>query len=110
MKIAKKSKKLSIPFCQTIKVVISPKGENAPPALAATTILTHPIEINLLLSFPTAKRTAHKTNAVVRLSAMGDKKKAITPVITNNCLYVKPLLVSQDLNALKTSLLSNELI
>ena len=26
------------PFCQTIRVVISPNGENAPPALAATTI------------------------------------------------------------------------
>ena len=27
------------PFCQTIKVVMSPKGEKAPPAFAATTML-----------------------------------------------------------------------
>ena len=75
-----------MPFCHTIRVVISPNGENAPPALAATTMLIQPIDINLLLSLPTARRTAHKTNAVVRLSAIGDKKNAITPVMTKSCL------------------------
>ena len=35
----KKPKKPTLPDCQTISVVMSPNGLNAPPALAATTIL-----------------------------------------------------------------------
>ena len=65
-------------------MVISPKGLNAPPALAATTIFIHAIEINFGLEAPTAITTAHRTSAVVRLSAKGDMKNAMTPVIQNN--------------------------
>ena len=69
-------------FCQTINVVISPKGEKAPPALAATTILMQAIHIKLLFPFATAITTAHINNAVVKLSAIGDIKKESIPVIT----------------------------
>jgi hypothetical protein len=68
---------------------MSPNGLNAPPALAATTIFTQLILVKFLLPFPTAKTTAHIVRAVVRLSAMGDKKKDIKPVIQNNFLYEK---------------------
>ena len=79
-------KNSTYPACQTIKVVISPKGLNAPPAFAATTILTQLILVKFLLPFPTAKTTEHIVRAVVKLSAMGDKKNAIKPVIQNNFL------------------------
>lgn len=36
MNSVKNSRKETMPFCQTITVVISPNGLNAPPALAAT--------------------------------------------------------------------------
>ena len=81
---AKNVKNSTLPACQTIKVVISPKGLNAPPAFAATTILIQAIEINFGLEMPTAITTAQRTKAVVRLSASGDIKNAITPVIQNN--------------------------
>ena len=71
------------PFCQTISVVMSPKGLKAPPALAATTILIAPKLINWGLSLPTARSTAHNTNAVVKLSKTGDKKNAQNPVSQN---------------------------
>jgi hypothetical protein len=76
----KKSLKATNPFCHTISVVMSPKGENAPPALAATTILMHPVPMNFLFSLPTASSTAHRTSAVVRLSRTGDNTKASPPV------------------------------
>ena len=38
-KRTKNSKNESLPLCHTIRVVMSPKGEKAPPALAATTML-----------------------------------------------------------------------
>ena len=87
----KKVKKSTIPACQTIKVVMSPNGLKAPPALAATTILIHPIAKNLLFPFPQASKTEHITSAVVKLSAIGDKKNVITPVSKNNCLKLNPL-------------------
>ena len=80
----KKTLNSIIPFCQTIKVVISPKGLNAPPALAATTILMQEREMKRGLSEPTAITTAHIIKAVVRLSAIGEIKKANIPVIQNN--------------------------
>ena len=60
---------------------MSPNGEKAPPALAATTILIHAKQINFLLPLATAITTAHISNAVVKLSAIGDIKKESTPVI-----------------------------
>ena len=79
-------KNSTYPACQTIKVVISPKGLNAPPAFAATTIFTQLILVKFLLPLPTAKTTAHIVKAVVKLSAIGDKKNDIKPVIQNNFL------------------------
>ena len=82
----KKVAKSTMPFCHTISVVISPKGLNAPPALAATTILIQAIPIKAGLSAPTAITTAHMINAVVRLSATGEIKKARIPVSQNSAL------------------------
>jgi len=48
----KKSKKLTLPDCQTINVVMSPNGLNAPPALEAITILMKAKVTNLGLSEP----------------------------------------------------------
>ena len=79
-------KNSTYPACQTIKVVISPKGLKAPPAFAATTIFTQLILVKFLLPLPTAKTTAHIVKAVVKLSAIGDKKNDIKPVIQNNFL------------------------
>ena len=79
----KKSKKETKPLCQTIKVVISPKGENAPPALAATTIFIRPGTIKALLPLPATITTVPRISAVVKLSAIGERKKAIIPEITN---------------------------
>ena len=80
-KILKKSKNDTKPLCQIISVVISPNGENAPPALAETTILIIPIVMKFLLPLPTTSTTVPRIKAVVRLSAIGERKKAITPVI-----------------------------
>lgn len=78
--IAKNSVNLITPVCQTISVVISPNGEKAPPAFAATTILTQAIVINFLLSLPIDITTVLITRAVVKLSATADRKNAIIPV------------------------------
>ena len=40
-----------MPACQTINVVMSPKGLKAPPAFAAITMFIHPIEINFVFEF-----------------------------------------------------------
>ena len=80
-KILKKSKNETNPRCHTIKVVISPKGENAPPAFAATTMFISPGTIKALLPLPATITTVPRISAVVKLSAIGDRKKAITPEI-----------------------------
>ena len=49
---------------------------------------------NLVLPFPQANKTEHITKAVVKLSAIGDKKKVIIPVKIKSCLKLKPLEVS----------------
>ena len=89
--ILKKVKNSTIPACQTINVVMSPNGLKAPPALAATTIFIQPIEINLEFPFPQAITTEHITRAVVKLSAIGERKKVIIPVKMKSCLKLKPL-------------------
>ena len=81
---AKNSKNVAWPLCQTIRVVMSPNGLKAPPALAATTILMQPRATNFGLSEPTANTTAPINSAVVKLSAIGERKKANTPVIQNS--------------------------
>ena len=70
---------------------MSPNGLKAPQALAATTIFIHPIDKNLLFPFPHAIKTEHITSAVVKLSAIGDKKNVIIAVSKNNCLKLNPL-------------------
>ena len=62
--------------------MISPNGENAPPAFADTTIFINPGTMNALLPRPATVTTVPKISAVVKLSAIGDKKNAITPVMT----------------------------
>ena len=47
----RKSTKVPLPADQAISVVISPNGDHAPPAFAATTILTAAGTRNALLSF-----------------------------------------------------------
>ena len=61
-----------VPFCHTIKVVMSPNGLNAPPAFAATTMLMQESATKRGASRPSAIATAHMTSAVVRLSATGE--------------------------------------
>ena len=102
IKMAKNSKKLTLPFCQTIKVVMSPKGENAPPALAATTIFMQATTMNVLLLPPTAMATAPISRAVVRLSATGEITKDSRPVNQKTVRSVNPLLTIHDRNALNT--------
>ena len=99
---AKKVQKSTTPFCQTIRVVISPKGENAPPALAATTMLIQARVTKRLLSPPTDSTTAHMSSAVVRLSSTAERKNATTPVIQNSCRKDKPRLTSSARRASNT--------
>src|SRR4051794_31093109 len=75
----KKCPKWTNPFCQIIRVVISPNGEKTPPALAATTMLTHAPAVDFLSCPRAAMATAPMTSAVVRLSAMGDRTKDNAP-------------------------------
>ena len=60
---AKKVQKSTMPFCQTISVVISPKGENAPRAFAPTTMSMQVSVTKWLLEPPTASATAHMSSA-----------------------------------------------
>src|SRR5699024_7191062 len=80
----KNSKNSTLPACQTIKVVMSPKGLKAPPALAATTILIQLMVIKRPCPSATFITTAHINSAVVKLSATGEIKNDKTPVIQNN--------------------------
>ena len=89
----------TLPFCQTIRVVISPKGEKAPPALAATTTLIQATMTNLRLLPPTAMTTAPMSSAVVRLSAKGEIKNESAPVTQKTVRRVNPRLTSQERKA-----------
>ena len=80
---AKNSKNVTLSFCQTIRVVMSPKGENAPPAFAATTMLMKAMAMNFGDSLPIARTTAPMTKAVVKLSRMPERKNANVPVSQN---------------------------
>jgi len=82
-KSAKNSRNVTLSFCQTIRVVMSPKGENAPPAFAATTMLMKPMATNFGESLPIARTTAPITRDVVRLSSTPERKNARVPVIQN---------------------------
>ncbi len=92
---AKNSANCTCPFCQTISVVMSPNGLKAPPALAATTILIQARAMKRWSLPPTDITTVDINNAVARLSATGDIKKAIPPVIQNICRRENPWLTSQ---------------
>src|SRR5215467_10393640 len=75
MNSAKKSANSTMPYCQTIRVVMSPKGLNAPPALAAITTLIQAAAMNRPLPVPIAMTTAPITSAVVKLSDRGDEER-----------------------------------
>ena len=81
---AKNAANGTLPACQTISVVMSPNGLNAPPAFAATTMLMQARATNFGSSRPTASTTAHITSAVVRLSISGDRQNASAPVVQNS--------------------------
>ena len=98
----KNFQKPTMPRCHTISVVMSPKGLNAPPALAATTMLMQPSEMKRALPAPTASNTAHSTSAVVRLSRNGDSTNASPPVIQNSERYPRLRRSSQQRSAAKT--------
>ena len=89
----------TLPFCHTINVVMSPKGENAPPALAATTILMQASATNLRFEAAMAMTTAPMRRAVVRLSAIGERKKASSPVLQKIPRREKPFETSQARSA-----------
>ena len=97
-KILKNDVNKSILFCHIIRVVISPKGLNAPPALAATTVLIQHIFINLL-SLLKDVITEHIIKAVVKLSAIGDKKNDNIPVNQYIFLYDSFFLIIIDFNS-----------
>ena len=69
---------------------MSPKGLNAPPALAATTTLMQAALMNRPLPAPMAITTAPITSAVVRLSATGEMKNASMPVSQNTARKDRP--------------------
>ena len=81
----------TFPAVQTISVVISPKGLQAPPALAATTILTKAGTMNFLLPSLTANATVDMSRALVKLSASGDSKNVKIPVAQKSDLNPIPL-------------------
>ena len=110
MKMAKNSIKSTFPFCQTIRVVMSPKGEKAPPALAATTMLMQARTTKRRFPAPTAMTTAPISRAVVRLSATGEMKKASRPVSQKMVRRENPRETSQPRRALKTLRSSRELM
>ena len=64
---------------------MSPNGQKAPPALAATTVLTQAMPTKRGSSLPTAITTAHMSMAVVMLFDTEEMKKARTPVTQNSC-------------------------
>jgi len=70
----------TFPAVQTIRVVMSPKGLQAPPALAATTMLVKERTMNRELPPLTARATVDISRALVRLSASGERKKVIIPM------------------------------
>ena len=90
------------PFCHTMSVVMSPNGLKAPPALAATTMLIQAAAMKRLCPGPAAMATAPMTSAVVRLSAMGERKKAKRPVHQKMARRENPAAQSQARSASKT--------
>ncbi len=98
----KKLVKGTTPRCQTMSVVMSPKGLNAPPALAATTTLMQATTTNFGRSRPTASDTAPMMRAVVRLSASGEMTNARAPVIQKIVRRLKPRPASCARSAAKT--------
>ena len=93
----------TLPEVQTIRVVISPKGLQAPPALAATTILIKAGIINLEFPLLTAKATVDIKRALVKLSASGERKNVIVPVAQKSGRKPRPFLKSQERKERKTS-------
>jgi len=98
-----KLKKVHFHDVQAISVVISPNGDQAQPALAATTIFIATGTKNFLF-LERAIATVDNINAVVRLSAIGDKKKAINQITQKSFLYEYHLLTNFFLKTSNTHL------
>ena len=109
-KRAKNPEKGMSPFCHTISVVMSPKGENAPPALAATTMLISDTSTKRGLPTPTLSTTVPISSAVVRLSAIGEMQNANAPVIQNRLRKLKPRDTNHPRSASNTPRSSIELM
>jgi hypothetical protein len=99
------TKSINVAFqaVHAIRVVISQNGDQAHPALAATTILIADGTKNFG-SLHNEIITVDKIKAVVRLSAIGDRKKAINQIIQNNFLNEYHLLINFFFKTLKTPL------
>jgi len=74
IKREKKSVNGTTPFCQTNKVVMSPKGLNEPPAFEATTTLMQDKVTKRGQSLPIARITEPMSKAVVRLLQPAEMK------------------------------------
>jgi hydroxymethylpyrimidine pyrophosphatase-like HAD family hydrolase len=82
---SKNSQKLAFQDVQAIRVVISQNGLQAHHEFAQTTI-TIAIGTSIFWSFDILRATVDKINAVVKLSAIGDIKKAKNQSIQKSCL------------------------
>ena len=71
---------VTLPFTQSIVVVTSPIGDQAPPALAAIT-MREAYHIRSFCSGIILRRMVIRIIVVVRLSIIADRKKPITPII-----------------------------
>ena len=81
---------------------MSPNGLQAPPALAATTMLMQATATKPGYPRPTAMATEAMTRAVVMLSATGEMKNARMPVNQNRVRNENPRDTSQPRRALNT--------
>src|SRR3990170_983075 len=81
------------PPIQSIVVVTSPIGDQAPPALAA--MIINPTKNNLISRLGMSFRIKDTiTMVVVRLSKTADRKKVIQQTIHNNFLGSRVLIIS----------------
>ena len=62
--------------------------------MAATTIFIQPNDKNFEFPLPQANKTEHITRAVVKLSAIGERKNVIIPVKIKSCRKLNPLEVN----------------
>ncbi|MNJ64413.1 hypothetical protein D3C77_603610 [compost metagenome] len=110
MKSAKNWPNGTLPACHTIRVVMSPKGLKAPPALAATTMLMQARLMKRRSPLATLSTTVHIRSAVVRLSTTGEMKKARNPVSQNRVRRLSPARTRRARRAANSNLSSMALM